>query len=318
MELLANDLSFHGQFSDITTFHQAFKRLMILQRIARSFGRELHCHRDITSSYVMPNMTIQQAIQKLSRDECRSAMGWLTKYGPFWEKERNHGPDDYLECNGEIVTDTAVGEAAYCCLHRIDRVLVSLIPSSWDFSPVMVKWYRDDADVQKVDVLNYRTPQELESALRSAPAAITSWEALKQFSVSHCPHLIFSPNCFNSLRGHPFVKGAAHRVLSLLKALDLIKSYADAGERGTSDWNSLYQDYFTGAKAWFSDSSDTEKVEFQTELTFPHPTNVQNKLFCPWHGKVNNRPPLRIHFSWPLRVSEPLYVVYVGPKLTRR
>ena len=40
-------------------------------------------------------------------------------------------------------------------------------------------------------------------------------------------------------------------------------------------------------------------------------------LFCPWHGKVQT-PQLRVHFSYPIRANEPLYIVYVGPKLTKR
>ena len=27
---------------------------------------------------------------------------------------------------------------------------------------------------------------------------------------------------------------------------------------------------------------------------------------------------LRLHFSWPVRAGEPVYVVYAGPKLTKR
>ena len=45
---------------------------------------------------------------------------------------------------------------------------------------------------------------------------------------------------------------------------------------------------------------------------------MARKLFCPWHGKVSTRT-LRIHFSpGQIRASDPLYVVYVGPKLTKR
>ena len=27
---------------------------------------------------------------------------------------------------------------------------------------------------------------------------------------------------------------------------------------------------------------------------------------------------LRIHFSWPIRLDKPLYVMYIGQKITRR
>ena len=35
------------------------------------------------------------------------------------------------------------------------------------------------------------------------------------------------------------------------------------------------------------------------------------------HGKVKT-PQIRIHFSWPITASTPLYVVYVGYKITKK
>ena len=88
-------------------------------------------------------------------------------------------------------------------------------------------------------------------------------------------------------------------------------------------WRTVYRDFFTGKKgdggrgAMFSDSSDTEKDDFASELRFRHPDRPDERLFCPWHGKVQT-PQLRVHFSHPIRADVPLYVVYVGPKLTKR
>jgi len=69
-------------------------------------------------------------------------------------------------------------------------------------------------------------------------------------------------------------------------------------------------------KAWFSDSSDAEKNEFRTELTFKHPEIDGETLFCTMHDKVKT-PQIRIHFSWPVRADAPLYVVYVGQNITK-
>ena len=116
LDFIVNDLSFHGQFFDITTFLQSLGRILRMRTIAQSYGREnvlsQEKSRQLTSCR---NMSLQQAIQRLSQDKRRSIMGWLTKYGPFWEEERRHSQDEYLECKGELVTNTVVGEAAYCC-----------------------------------------------------------------------------------------------------------------------------------------------------------------------------------------------------------
>ncbi len=110
---------------------------------------------------------------------------------------------------------------------------------------------------------------------------------------------------------------------AVLEILNRFKVCFDEKGQRTAEGNTIYQDFFTGKKeggghgAMFSDSSDSEKNEFGKELTFNHPGAPTQTLFCPWHGKVQT-PQLRVHFSDPIRANEPLYVVYVGPKLTKR
>ena len=245
-------------------------------------------------------------------------MQWLTRHGPFWEDERRHAPNEYLECNGAVVTDTAVGEAAYRCLDRIETRLVSLIPSSWDFSPAVVQWQKSDEEAETVEIANYRDADTLEGDLRTVPPRIVSWKMLANMSKTRCTQLTFSSDCFDPLEGYPFVSKAAQDILGRLETLNQLKTCFDAEGKRTAEGHRLYREYFTGERAWFSDSSDTEKNDFRTEMTFPRPTLSGEPLFCPWHGKVNYTPPLRIHFSWPVTAADPLYVVYVGPKITRR
>ncbi len=243
-------------------------------------------------------------------------MQWLTRLGPFWDDVRQHGGNDWFEYNGVIVTDTAVGEAAYCLFHGIPRGLVSVNPSQWLTSPLSVAWC-DNEDVRSIDVPNYWDAEELQVALAEAPVPLASWRDLAATARSRCPDLTFSPDSFEPLYGQPFAKGAAERLLQLLNVLhDLKNCFDERGER-TPEGHEMFQQYFTGDKAWFSDSSDTEKSDFRQNLTFQHPTRPGKYLFCTWHGKVKT-PQLRIHFSWPIRANEPLYLVYVGPKITKR
>ena len=317
VKLLANDLSIHGQFRDLYMFRDALRRLMAIRNVAKRYGREVHCHRNMAGVEVMPKVYMPRAVQGLSMEERRGVMQWITRHGPFWEDVRVHGPNDWLECNGEVVTDTAVGEAAYRCLNGIGTHLVSLLPSSWDFSPAVVKWRREATEDRQIEVVNYRAADELENALRVAPVEIASWEALANEAGTRYTHLTFSKNCFDPLNGHPFALTVAQHILRRLEVLERLKCCFDPEGKRTRAGHELYQKHFTGKHAWFSDSSDTEKRDFRKELTFPHP-NGGKPLFCPWHGKVRGTPPIRIHFSWPVRADEPLYVVYVGPKITQR
>ena len=78
----------------------------------------------------------------------------------------------------------------------------------------------------------------------------------------------------------------------------------------------MYALHFTGGKALFTDSSDAEKAEFNDDLHFPHPEGA-GYLFCTWHGKVK-KPQIRIHFTYPILHDTPLYVMHVGPKITKK
>lgn len=318
MQLFLNDLSLHGQFSDLHSFCMAIDRVMAMRPLVRRYGREIHCHRNMARAQVTQTLTMHQAVARgLSVDQRRALLQWLDRQGPFWEDVRHHGPGEYLECDGHVVTDSAVGEAAHCCLVGMERQLVSITPSSWTRSPLIVTFFPDEGGGKNVDVVNHWTGEGLETALQATPAPVASWEQLARVSVARFPDLTFSEDSFDPLRGHPFVEGAAHRVLVLLDTLQRLMACRDLSGQFNDEGQRIYQEHFTGRKAWFSGSSDTEERDFRTELTFCHPNVDGEYLFCPWHGKVKT-PQLRIHFTWPVPAGASLFVVYVGPKITKK
>lgn len=317
VDLLLNDLSFHGQFSDVPAFKAAIQRIMSMRQLARRFGRELHCHRELAHAQVTHDQRLPQVLQALAKDEQRALMQWFTRQGPYWDDARLHSPGDYLEYGGEVVTDKALGEAAFAHFSGIDSRLASLCPSNFEASPLKVTWLEDQGAARSVDVPNYWEERGLEAALRDAPVVVSSWEQMADLGRTRCNTLTFTTDCFEPLRGHPFVDGAARQILVLLDALDRFRQCFDANGQRTQEGQRLYQEHFTGDKAWFSDSSDAEKHEFRTALHFRDPRDAETRLFCPWHGKVKT-PQIRIHFSWPVPADEPLYVVFVGPKITKR
>jgi len=322
MEFLVNDLSIEGQFPDITTFRSAINRIMEIRRIASHYGRTLHCHREIAQTQVTSGMTMLQAVQRLSVEERRSLMFWLTQQGPFWEDARIHNSNEWLECKNQIVTDTAVGEAARCCFNGICRNLVSVVPSSWLFTPVSVDWVTD-SDRESVDIQNFWNPDTVEVFLRIAPSPLKSWEQLESLAASRWSNLTFASDTFKPLLGYPFVPGAAQRIYFILDTLNRFKNCFNDDGQLTPEGHELYRNFFTGKKgeggrgALFSDSSHEEKHLFRTKMTFKNPQDPGESIFCPWHGKIQT-PQLRVHFSWPVRADKPLYVVYAGEKITKR
>lgn len=315
MELLFNDLSLHGQFRSARDFEESIGRVMEMREVAGRFGCELHCHRNMVNAQVTPELRMPQVVGALAVDKGRALMGWLTKHGPFIEDIREHGDDDYLTCGDEIVTEKAVGEAAYCRFYGVDRRLVSLSPSAWNFSPVPVVWHNGGS--KSVDVENYWERETLQRGLASVSHPMETWRDLEEVARRRYPTLTFGEDAFEPIRSTPFGNGAAERILLILRILYDLRHSLNGQGGLTSEGMALYNLHFVGRKALFSDSADWEKNEFRTELTFPNPSKAGERLFCTWHGKVKS-PQIRVHYYWNISEDAPCYVMYVGPKITKR
>ncbi len=311
VDLLANELSVHGQFHDDWSFRDAISRLMRMWNVAQRHCNMIHCARGFRNVEPRPGVRLEPALRAVPPDERRLFLSWLNKGGPFWDDSRRHGPDEWLQCRGEVVTDSSVGEAAFRSLSGSGCGLVSLKPSNWDYTPVRVFRRHGDEEppAERADLPNWRDPESLAEGLRAIPPSVRTWWDFQR-EIRRYPNLRFAPGCMDPLDGLPFSDGA---VRELLRRLDVLNRFAGLRD-GTRKKRQLREKHFVGRKAWFSDSSDDEKVKFGQKMTFRHPDKPGETLFCPWHGKVKIQQ-LRIHFSWP---ETPIYVVYIGQKLTRR
>ena len=320
MIFFANELSFHGQFRSTADFRSAFAQLMAMRDSARRGGFDVYCSRRLLSTMPVTGITMIEALQGFSKDQTRSVMSWLTRGGPFYEDFRLHSEDDYLECCDEVVTDSTVGEAAYRAFNDLESCLISAVPSDWDFDPVTVMWRSGTEGFcdKAIELSNWRDAAALESTLAKLESPIRSWNDLEEKSVRGFHRLAFTDDCFKPLfDGVPFESCVAARFFLLLSILErFARAFNDDGER-TSDGHEIYRNYFTGDNALFSDSSETEKHSFENQLNFAHPIDSSRTLSCTWHGKIR-RSVMRLHFSWPVRNNEPIYVVYAGPKITKK
>lgn len=265
---------------------------------------------------------MQQAVRALTMDQQRSLTSWLLRHGYSWENARIHPVDEWLEHEGTVVTDRALGEAAWCNFEGFDCRLVSISPSDWTYSPVPVDWVHEDGSRDSTEVQNYWEADSILYVLEKEPVLLASWDQFEEVKLARWPLLTFAENAFTPLRGVPFYPGAASRILFLLDILSKLKSCFDENGKRTPEGHEIYQHHFTGRKggggkgADFKDSSDTEKTDFANKLSFKHPGKPGEKLICPWHGSVQT-PQLRIHFSMPITKEEPLYIIYVGEKITK-
>ena len=319
MELMLNERSMEEQFHNSLMLREAVSRIMNIRDIASRFGREVYCHRGAPYRNVRPGTPLVQALNnELPRNERLTALGWLTKSGPFWDDDPKHDPNEWFECNGEPVTEEGIAEAAYCSTIGIDRRMVSFTPSSWEYSPVVVLWMRDDTQSTVIQLRNYWDSTTLENDLRQAPKVIESWRQLEEVCRQRFQNLTFLDSSFQPIYPLPFSTGQKDRILKLLGDLDELHGSIDSDGRRSAKGQRLYRDHFSGGGGdLFSDSSTREKQAFRQELTFASPQPGGEPLFCTWHGKVGRRTPIRIHFSWPVPPGGKLYVAYVGLKITR-
>jgi hypothetical protein len=215
------------------------------------------------------------------------------------------------------VTDTALGEGAVCCSRGLPREIVSFIHPSWNYTPIEVDWVRNNLPTERIELLNHWNFESVQASLPKSRPTPRSWEELSRMVEEDCNLLEFANDAFAPLQGYPFSPAAADRIQVLLNVLNKLKGCFDENGERTAEGQYLYEQHFTGPKAWFSDSSNSEKIDFENELSFPHPSAPDSTLFCPWHGKVKT-PQIRIHFTWPVTATTRLYLAYIGPKITKR
>ena len=321
MDLILNDRSIHEQFHDLTDLQRAFKQLNEMRRVARNYQRDIKCSQVIYQRKPRPDVELYSATHQIPDHNLKRAiLSWLTRNdGLFWEEDQVHSKDDRLECKDRsIVTGTCVGEAAFRVLHGRDCGLITVCPSNWTCNPVEVTWKRGEEGINETvaSIKNWWSPQELDDDLARMRPPIGSWRELAEFSRSRFDRLIFFEDSFVPLFNLPFNKSASVKIQKLLSVLNsLARAYDEDGSRN-DEGNRIYDDYFTGGKAWFSDSSNSEKRKFRKDLKFSDRNLQIRSLSCTWHGKINYTIPIRMHFSWPIQAGKPLYIAYIGPKKT--
>lgn len=313
---LVNDLSLCGQFNDPICFCDAIDRVMMIRGEILKYGISLYCHRSLTQALVFPNVRMPQAVGCLTLEKRRALMQWLTAHGPHWEDDQVHSSDEWYDVNENVVTDSGLAEAAACCVRGLQRELVSFEPSEWLYTPVPVRWVAIPPERQILVPNHWHIKTVRESLDAHAISVIDSWSTLEDYVRRVFGKLIFGDDAFKPLHGHPFVPGASERIQILLGILDKYKGCFDEQGNRTPAGDHLHSLHFAGGKSLFTDSSDAEKVDFSNDLHFPHPTGT-GYLFCTWHGKVKT-PQFRIHFTYPILHDTPLYVMYVGPKITKK
>lgn len=314
----ANELSIHGQFEK-HQFLGVVDTLLRCRELLRGFGSALRCRRELLERPVVGTTPFRELVQQMPQQDARKRLllSWLSSEGPFVDDDRLHSPDVFFECLNDIVTDSTIAELAHRQLHFPDAAAaaISARPSHMAVDPLTIDVRDDNGNATPIALRNHTDTTTLEAWLRLQERPMQRWDDLQVRAKRECPGLFFAETAFSPLASQPFVPNAANAFLDLLRVLHRLKRCSFPDGRN-AEGHDLYKQFFAKKNAWFTDSSDQEKVDFREELTFEHPEKDGERLFCPWHGKVQT-PQMRIHYTHEISSEKPLYIVYVGPKLTK-
>lgn len=317
MELYLNELSLHGQFGSVADFQKSLQRVMELRQLARQNQRDVYTCRNLANQRIISSQQLIQVLQQLSPEVRISFTQWASVAGPFWEDNRLHDANEFFECFGQIVTDSTIGEVSWRKLSGKDARTIAFDPSNYALLTIEVSQLREGREPFNIQIDNYCQKDDLEKELKACQPEISSWEEMDGVSRERFCSLAFCDEWTVALRRQPFVRSACRRYLDLLLVLDKLKAMHQQHRTFTEEMEDMITQYFTGDRAWFSDSSTTEISTYRNALTFKCPGTQGNPILCRWHGKVSS-PVMRLHFSWPLIVDQPLYIAYAGPKITKK
>lgn len=318
MQLYVNDLSLHSQFTNSVDFKQALKEILDCRSCAETYSRRFIVYRTIMGRNVMLQQDFRTAVQDI-RDLGikRAVMSWLTKNGPFADDELVRDPAEIYSYNDEWVTDEVLGEVAARALRGDHVVTVSFSPSDYMKEELCITWLQDDDSSKVCDIENYWEQVTLRQRMENAQAPIKSWGDLVNRAKTRFTHLTFLDLFGKDLIGEPFSQLIASNAMELLFVLNQLKANINEHGRFTIEADNLKRLYFEGHHPKFTDASETEKNDptFRSRMIFKAPDG--SSLECFWHGKINHLF-FRLHFSSPITREAPLYIAYLGQKLTKQ
>lgn len=322
MQWFVNDLSLDGQFNDIEDFRIILEPLLKLRNQEPLLRQNLFCSRTIGTRPVTYRDSFCQAILSLvDRDFKSLTLNWINKNGPFWDDNRQDNPDDYFECQEEDVTDQGIGEAARRFLDDQKTEIYSFVRSRFNFetSPLTVLHGFPEDPLDVLSIENHWEIKQLREALRSAQPEAQNWKELLEYVEDNFRGLIIPfENIYGQISPYPINRVLVERIKKLLRILNNIVEQTNVSGSLTTEGVDLFNKYFIGQRALFTDESASNKHKFRELLTFSDPVNHSRSIFCPWHGKIRS-PQFRIHFEWPRPQGQrQIKVLYIGPKITKK
>lgn len=320
MQWIVNELSIDGNFESNDNFFELFLPFMRLRSSQKVISENLLCCRKIGDQPVFPGVTFSKAVMNYADKNTRTLiLSWINKNGPFWDDDRAQNDDDYFEFNGNDVTDNGLGECARRSILNQDVSTVSLLSAMSVFKADKLTTIHGlpEEPLGTIEISNITDTDTLRENAESVKERPKNWYEAVAHLRDKFDNLAISSDVEDQLQPHPFSSYVLERLEALLGVLQrLINSRDDKGNY-TEQTHELLATFFRGEKAWFTDESESNKRDFEEELTFKDPLDEEKTIFCSFHGKIKS-PQYRVHFEFPSAKDKVMKVAYIGPKITKK
>jgi len=316
-----NESSLQGQFVDENEFRRQIKALLSARRRSPILAA-MRTTPQLTEQAVSPTRNFREVIQSgRDRDLERAVLEWITKTGPFIHEDQLQEDEDIFYCLGFEVTEGGLGEAGRRVKAGERCAAMSFPGGPCDFarSPLPVVHGFEDEPIATYDVENF---WNLEKALQFAfdiDKLASTWEETIKVARNRFSKLLLSDNLWKikKLASQPFdpvIRDQCFRLLCCLN--EYMKGHNSDGSEGVRS-SEIKRNFFQGGNALFSDESDTNKRDYEKEMTFEDPEGGE-PIVATWHGKIRHRQ-FRIHFEWPVpSKAKVIKILYIGPKITKK
>lgn len=318
MQWIINELSLEAQFTDLDDFENKIGKLLCLKHQHAQLKANLLAARgELNRIVLFNNLTFSEIVsKKINKNLRKQILSWLDKNGPFWTDQRVPHHDDYFSYQSRDVTDLGLGE---CARRKIGSLEISAYSFSGVFSqtPLAVDHGLPEDPQGQYLIDNIFDIESLQQSANCALPKPHNWDVALTRLIEQFPNLMISDQVFQQMFPVPFGIGIYDAIVDRCRVLSEFIDSRDKNGRNTPRSQECLDQYFGGEKAWFVNSSETERAQFKSALTFADLIDQRPKLF-PYHGRIKN-PQLRIHFEWPIAQSQKqIQIVYIGPKLTKR
>ncbi|ELB2790484.1 hypothetical protein O4H51_05175 [Aeromonas hydrophila] len=212
------------------------------------------------------------------------------------------------------ISSTIIGA---CYSHNLNKnlsICYSIDKQTYNQDTFNIYYGNDKYEILNFNVNNhgeiYNRTDEHKKLI--AHNSISSWTDTLNYCKEFCSAVFLCEKCMEPMYKYPFNKAVSNNIIRLIEILNEIECNT-TNNTLTEYGNRIYQENFNQQNSNFS----SEKGTFNFDVTLSNGEKATDNY--PYHGKIESEhDPIRIHFTWPRKDDQPINILYIGTKLTKK